>query len=106
MRKKKTILDHLVDTGDGKVEQILKEVNQRIKFLKETIDTVKDIDTRAQDYGDNEIDKQLSLLDNFEDIEESDKNKDEDNEEENKLISNRNMPIVKGGSIEKKVIKV
>ena len=102
IEEEKTILDHLVDTGDGKVEQILKEVNQRIKFLKETIDTVKDIDTRAQDYGDNEIDKQLSLLDNFEDIEESDKNKDEDNEEENKLISNRNMPIVKGGSIEKK----
>ena len=62
IEEEKTILDHLVDTGDGKVEQILKEVNQRIKYLKETIDTVKDIDTRAQDYGDGEIYKKLSLI--------------------------------------------
>ena len=107
IEEEKTILDHLVDTGDGKVEQILKEVNQRIKYLKETIDTVKDIDTRAQDYGDGEIYKKLSLIDNGEDedeykYEERKKNKGEDNQEENKLISNRNMPIVKGGSIAKK----
>ena len=94
-----------MDTGDGKVEQILKEVNQRIKYLKETIDTVKDIDTRAQDYGDGEIYKKLSLIENGEDedefkYEEIKKNKDE--QEENKLVSNRNMPIVKGGSIDKK----
>ena len=105
IEEEKTILDHLVDTGDGKVEQILKEVNQRIKYLKETIDTVKDIDTRAQDYGDGEIYKKLSLIENGEDedefkYEEIKKNKDE--QEENKLVSNRNMPIVKGGSIDKK----
>ena len=103
IEEEKTILDHLVDTGDGKVEQILKEVNQRIKYLKETIDTVKDIDTRAQDYGDIEIDKQLSLSDNGgEEDGRYEEKKEDDNQEENKLISNRNMPIVKGGSIEKK----
>ena len=107
IEEEKTILDHLVDTGDGKVEQILKEVNQRIKYLKETIDTVKDIDTRAQDYGDVEIAKKFSLIDNGEEeeeykYEEKKKNSDDENEEGNKLISNRNMPIVKGGVIEKK----
>jgi predicted ATPase len=60
----KTILDHLVDTGDDTEEQILKEANQRIKYLKETIDTVKDIDTRAQDYNEPELYKQLSLDEN------------------------------------------
>ena len=104
----KTILDHLVDTGDDKVEQILKEVNQRIKYLKETIDTVKDIDTRNQDYNEPELYKQLSLeeknLQNEEENEKIEKNEEEKEEEkeENKLISNRNMPIVKGGIIEKK----
>ena len=107
IEEEKTILDHLVDTGDGKVEQILKEVNQRIKYLKETIDTVKDIDTRAQDYGDIEIAKKFSLIEKGEDeeefkFEEKKVNKDEDNQEDNKIISNRNMPIVKGGSIDKK----
>ena len=105
IEEEKTILDHLVDTGDGKVEQILKEVNQRIKYLKETIDTVKDIDTRAQDYDNEDIDEQLSLIEKG--GEEMDYNYEEskidkDSQENNKLISNRNMPIVKGGSIEKK----
>ena len=107
IEEEKTILDHLVDTGDGKVEQILKEVNQRIKYLKETIDTVRDIDTRATDYGDLDIAKKLSIIDNGEDEEEYKfqerlKIKDDEDGQENKLISNRNMPIVKGGSIEKK----
>ena len=102
----KTILDHLVDTGDEKEEQILKEVNQRIKYLKETIDTVKDIDTRNQDYNEPELYKQLSLeeksLQNLEEDGEEKKVKTEGENEENKLVSNRNMPIVKGGIIEKK----
>ena len=106
IEEEKTIQDHLVDTGDGKVEQILKEGNQRIKYLKETIDTVRDIDTLAQDYGDSEMDKKFSLIFNGEDEEEyknedSKTNKDDD-KEENKLVSNRNMPIVKGGTIAKK----
>ena len=69
----KTILDHLVDTGDEKDEQVLKEVNQRIKYLKETIDTVKDIDTRNQDYNEPEIYKQLYLEEkNLQNLEEND----------------------------------
>ena len=105
IEEEKTILDHLVDTEDDKVEKIQKEVNQRIKYLKETIDTVKDIDTRAQDYYDQpEIYKQLSLEDNMGNDDENEKNEEDDKEnpEENKLVSNRNMPIVKGGIIEKK----
>ena len=89
IEEEKTILDHLVDTGDGKVEQILKEVNQRIKYLKETIDTVKDIDTRAQDYDNEDIDEQLSLIEKG--GEEMDYNYEEskidkDSQENNKLI--------------------
>ena len=102
IEEEKTILDHLVDTGDDTTEQILKEVNQRIKYLKETIDTVKDIDTRNQDYNEPELYKQLSLdernITNDEEVHE----KIEEDTEENKLVSNRNMPIVKGGIIEKK----
>ena len=102
IEEEKTILDHLVDKGDDQVEQILKEVNQRIKFLKETIDTVKDIDTRAQDYKDPEYYKQLSLDEkNILNDEENNEKREEDTEE-NKLVSNRNMPIVKGGILEKK----
>ena len=103
IEEEKTILDHLVDTGDDKVEQILKEVNQRIKYLKDTIDTVKDIDTRAQDYIEPELYKQLSLDEKNMPNEEDNHEKVEEKEtEENKLVSNRNMPIVKGGIIEKK----
>ena len=96
----KTILDHLVDTGDDTEEQILKEANQRIKYLKETIDTVKDIDTRAQDYNEPELYKQLSLDEN--NMGNEDEKEKIEEMEENKLVSNRNMPIVKGGIIEKK----
>ena len=104
IEEEKTILDHLVDTEDDKVEKIQKEVNQRIKYLKETIDTVKDIDTRAQDYGQPELYKQLTLEENLGNVDENEKVEDEEKEnpEENKLVSNRNMPIVKGGIIEKK----
>jgi adenylate cyclase 10 len=116
IEEEKTIQDHLVDTGDGKVEKILKEVNQRILYLKETIDTVKDIDTRAQDYGNEYIDSQLSLIEKngeeFDyknerikrdrDSQEEEQKMNDDSQKENKIISNRNMPIVKGGSIEKK----
>ena len=102
IEEEKTILDHLVDTGDDKVEQILKEVNQRIKYLKETIDTVKDIDTRAQDYNEPELYKQLSLDERNMANDEENNEKIEEDTEENKLVSNRNMPIVKGGIIEKK----
>ena len=38
----KTILDHLVDTGDDTEEQILKEANQRIR-LKTSMHTLKEI---------------------------------------------------------------
>jgi len=96
----KTILDHLVDTGDDTEEQILKEANQRIKYLKETIDTVKDIDTRAQDYNEPELYQQLSLDEN--NMGNEDEKEKIEEMEENKLVSNRNMPIVKGGIIEKK----
>ena len=102
IEEEKTILDHLVDTGDDKVEQILKEVNQRIKFLKETIDTVKDIDTKNQDYNEPELYKQLSLDEKNMANDENYNEKVEEDTEENKLVSNRNMPIVKGGIIEKK----
>ena len=101
IEEEKTILDHLVDTGDDEAEQILKEVNQRIKFLKDTIDTVKDIDTRNQNYNEPELYKQLSLDERNLPNEDTDEKKEEDTEE-NKLVSNRNMPIVKGGIIEKK----
>ena len=101
IEEEKTILDHLVDTGDDEAEQILKEVNQRIKFLKDTIDTVKDIDTRNQNYNEPELYKQLSLDERNLSNEDTDEKKEEDTEE-NKLVSNRNMPIVKGGIIEKK----
>ena len=102
IEEEKTILDHLVDKGDDQVEQILKEVNQRIKFLKETIDTVKDIDTRAQDYIEPEYYKQLSLDEKNILNDEENNEKGEEDTEENKLVSNRNMPIVKGGILEKK----
>ena len=101
IEEEKTILDHLVDTGDDEAEQILKEVNQRIKFLKDTIDTVKDIDTRNQNYNEPELYKQLSLDERNLPNEDTDEKKEEDTEE-NKLVSNRNMPTVKGGIIEKK----
>ena len=103
IEEEKTILDHLVDTGDDEAEQILKEVNQRIKYLKDTIDTVKDIDTRNQNYNEPELYKQLSLDErNFPNEDINEKKKKEEETEENKLVSNRNMPIVKGGIIEKK----
>ena len=107
IEEEKTIQDHLVDTEDVKVEEIVKEANQKIKFLKETIDTVKDIDTRTQDT--QEIDKKLSLMDKEFEVEEKMKNlekkkanKEEEYQEENTLISNKNIPKVKGGFIEKK----
>ena len=101
--EEKTILDHLVDTGDDEAEQILKEVNQRIKYLKDTIDTVKDIHTRNQNYNEPELYKQLSLDErNFPNEDTNEKKKKEEDTEENKLVSNRNMPIIKGGIIEKK----
>ena len=99
IEEEKTILDHLVDTGDDESEQILKEVNQRIKYLKDTIDTVKDIDTRNQSYNEPDLYKEFTLDER--NLNE-DTNEKMEETEENKLVSNRNMPIVKGGLIEKK----
>ena len=79
IEEEKTILDHLSDTKEDKIEQIKKEANLKIKVLKETTDKIKDIDLRV-----NEID----------DISK--------NENSDIVISKGSMPIVKHGTIEKK----
>ena len=96
-----TILDHLADTNDNETKQILKEANQRIKCVKETIDTIKDIDTRTHNFDDiNFLSREFSFF-NEQDENFGIENK-ENETEERIMVSKSNMPIVKGGIIEKK----
>ena len=96
-----TILDHLADTNDNETKQILKEANQRIKCVKETIDTVKDIDTRALNFDDiNFLSREFSFFNEKDEIGEVENKENET--EEKVIVSKSNMPIVKGGLIEKK----